>query len=109
MSVADRLAELLDADEALAAQLAHAERIAESQYWKRRREALANPRIHPLKRARLTYNGRGLSVRQLAEKASLSPTTITRLENGHRGAAESWARLAIALGGVPPNRLGQQQ
>lgn len=108
MRVIQRLNELLDADEALAAQVAHADAIAEAQYMKRRREALANPRISPLQRARLTYGTRGLTVRELAAKAGVSPATVTRLEGGKRGAPESWAKLAIALGGVPPNRLGMQ-
>lgn len=105
MGVVERLTELLDADEELRARLDHAEAIADAQYLKRRREALQNPRISPLKRARLTVNGRGLSISELAEASGVSVSTIVRLEAGREGKPETWAKLGAALG-VQPNRLG---
>jgi transcriptional regulator with XRE-family HTH domain len=57
------------------------------------------PKLPNLKRVRGEYP---LTIRELAEKSSVSHDTITKVENGHRKAQPRTVRkLAKALGVVP--------
>ncbi len=67
-------------------------------YAHNREVALADPDIHPLRRARLTYGGDGLTQKALAEKALVDVTTIQDIECRRIDAtAITGARLARAL------------
>ncbi|MBA2375904.1 MAG: helix-turn-helix transcriptional regulator [Actinomycetota bacterium] len=59
----------------------------------------------PLPNLRSMRRSRGLSQRELGERASVSPGTVYRLENGLRGAyPQTMRKLASALG-APPEDL----
>lgn len=81
------------------------------------REGCTNRGI-PLPALRQLRRSRGLSQRDLAELAGVSPGTVFRLENGLRGAyPTTMTKLASALGvqpkelvrGRPPGREGREQ
>lgn len=74
------------------------ERLAELQRRRRRAEALADPDCHPLRRARVTFKGDGISQRELAELALVSEDHIHAIETGAVKAGPMTAqRLARAL------------
>ncbi|NLT04707.1 MAG: helix-turn-helix transcriptional regulator [Solirubrobacterales bacterium] len=77
-------------------------KLAQIAYERRRDEALADPDCHPLRRARVTFGGGGLSQVQLGERALVSARTIHAIESGEAEAAPMTARrLARALKATP--------
>lgn len=75
------------------------ERLRSAVYSHHRRAALAAEDTHPLRRARLTFRGDGLTIRQLADRAMVSPDTIQHVETRQVDPTRlTMRRLARALG-----------
>lgn len=66
-------------------------------YERHRRCALADPTTHPLRRARLTFHGDGLTIDALASRALVGPSLIQKIERGREASERTWRRLARAL------------
>jgi len=74
-------------------------RNAVARYAAEREAALASPDLTPLRRARLTAGGAGMSMRALAILAGVSRDSVSRAERGDgRVSDATWRRLATALG-----------
>jgi ribosome-binding protein aMBF1 (putative translation factor) len=67
-----------------------------SRQW-RRRQALEDENAHPLRVARVNFNGDGLSQKQLAERALVAVNVIAAAERGEPISDLSAKRLARAL------------
>jgi hypothetical protein len=72
-------------------------------YCARRADALSDPTLTPLKRARLTYGpgGHGVTTRALSVMAQLSEATVWRAETASDPrdvSPRTWRKLARALG-----------
>lgn len=72
-------------------------RIRNTTFERQRKQALADPNITALQKARLRYGGAGITQRELAAMSGVCVRTIRRGEQGHFIADETWQRLAIAL------------
>jgi ribosome-binding protein aMBF1 (putative translation factor) len=58
------------------------ERMSRIQFRRQRSRALASPTCHPLRRARLTFQGDGLTIDQLASRSLVSASYVQRIEAG---------------------------
>ena len=75
------------------------ERLRTALYEHHRAVALADSTTHPLRRARLTFRGGGLTIKELAARAIVSPDTIQHIETRHTTVPTTMTlrRLARAL------------
>ncbi len=97
-AILSELDRLLDEHDARAQEAEKRRNLSRGVYEAHRRRALADlPRLHPLKRRRLTFRHDGLTVEELADRALIAASTVRALEAGEPGSDLSWARLARAL------------
>jgi ribosome-binding protein aMBF1 (putative translation factor) len=75
----------------------HRRRNSVARFERERTAALADPNCSPLKRARLTFEGAGISTQALAILAGTSRETIRKAERGDRVSQATLRRLATAL------------
>lgn len=66
-------------------------------YSRHRAGALADPATHPLRRARLTFGGDGLTINALAKRALVGSSLIQKAEQGQRVSDLTWRRLERGL------------
>lgn len=77
-------------------------RLSAATYAHHRATALADPGTHSLRRARLTFKGEGLTIRQLADRAVVSPDAIQCIEARRSNPSDLMLkRLARALDTTP--------
>jgi transcriptional regulator with XRE-family HTH domain len=77
----------------------------ERDQWRKGQQRYQNRSI-PLPTLRTLRTRRGLTQRQLARTAGISPTTVLNLERGRRGAyAATVQKLAVALELTPEQLL----
>lgn len=87
---------LLDEHDAKAARAVTRAKIARGVF-EARRANVDLAKATPLQRRRLTFRDVGLSVPELAERATVAESTIRALEAGEGGSDLTWTRLARAL------------
>jgi DNA-binding XRE family transcriptional regulator len=75
----------------------HRRRNAVARFEQERAAALADPDCTQLKRARLTFEGAGISAQALAIMAGVSRYTIRKAERGDHVSPATLRRLATAL------------
>jgi ribosome-binding protein aMBF1 (putative translation factor) len=81
------------------------ERLRRIAYERHRARALADPATHPLRRARLTFNGDGLTINALAARALVGASLIQKAERGQAVSGMTLRRLERALN-APLGSLG---
>jgi hypothetical protein len=74
--------------------------LSRAAFERHRRNALSKG-CHPLRRARLTLDGQGLTIDALAERALVGSSLIQKAEQGQRVSGMTLKRLARALNTSP--------